>query len=84
MPVFKRNPDPTDPPAGPIEEERRSDLFTREQVEEAQALAQAYEDIKGRREANREILRHLARLGKISRERVDSIYRPRQRRSAGT
>jgi hypothetical protein len=81
MPILRRAGQ--DHPADEPQEERRSDPFTREQIDDAKRLAAEYERLKGERESNREILRHLARLGKISKDRVDALYPPRRRKRKG-
>ncbi|SRR6266487_2025999 len=53
------------------------DPFTREQVELADQLDVEYRAIVEKREANRELLRYLARSGKVSREVVDDLYKPK-------
>jgi hypothetical protein len=53
------------------------DEFTREQVNLADSLEAQYRNALEQREANREILRHLAKQGKVTQEVVDSFYPPK-------
>lgn len=53
------------------------DPFVQEQVNLADALEVQYRSCLEQRESNREILRHLAKQGKVDRSTVDSFYPPK-------
>lgn len=57
-----------------------SESFTQEQVRKAIQLSEEYERVVRERAENREILRRLAALGKISYQKVNSLYAPYRRR----